>query len=81
MKLDPGQLFEDSDHCFDAEKSLIFGYLLLSKDKEGNGEEYWKCAQFMNYKYGAQIRYFTDEEIMRLHYVGHILDLKNGKSN
>ncbi len=56
------------------EPELWFSYILLSKDKE-----YWKVAQFMKGKYGAQVKDYTEKEIGNLGYVGNIMELLNDR--
>ena len=71
-KLQPGQIWEDTYHIFHCEENLRFALVLLSADKEDDGKLYWKTAEFMQYKYGAQIRYFKPEEISKFRYMGNI---------
>ena len=75
MKYSPGQLFLDKDHKFHCEKEIEFYYLLLSRDREDDGEMYWKCAVFMRCEFGAYMRFLSDEDVSQLHYIGHIKDL------
>ncbi len=51
---------------------LWYYYVLLSRDREGDGNEYWAAAMFCSGRLGAQIEKFTDSEIDQLGYVGHI---------
>lgn len=72
MEYKAGQIFEDKDHKLHCEKNICFCYLLLSFDEEEDGTGYWKCAVFMEYKFGASIRLLTEKEMSPLHYMGHI---------
>ena len=81
VKYNAGQVFEDKEHKLHVEEKLCFCYLLLSLDQEEDGNEYWKCAVFMDYTFGAYTRLLTQEEVSQLHYVGHIQSFQAVKCN
>ena len=69
MKLEPGQMFRRK------RSSFTEIYILLSKDKEEDGELYWKCAvlpEFDDGFGGAPIKLLTDEEVLTFPFVGKI---------
>lgn len=75
--LAPGQIWEDVDHVFHCEERLRFACVLLSADTDKeDGNLYWTVADFMQYTFGAQIRKFLPEEVLKFRYVGHIQAFK-----
>ena len=68
--LEPGQIWV-GDCLSSYEPELWFVYVLLSADEE-DGIKWWSAADFMKGVFGAQVRKFTEDEIRKLNYSGHI---------
>lgn len=64
----PGNIY--AGKCLKSyEPGLWYCYVLLSRDKDR-----WLVAMFNSGALGAQVEEFTDEEIDKLGYVGHITE-------
>ena len=76
-----GDLFWDKDHVWtDGSQDMNMVNLVLSRDKEEDGVEYWRVGAFswcpaIGYC-GAHDRFFTDADVLKMAKVGNITDIK-----
>lgn len=77
MELKVGQVWYDVDHVWtNGSHELDIVHVVLSADMEG-GKYYWSTANFIWISdgigfSGAYIRKFTEEEIMKMRYIGNL---------
>ena len=70
----PGQIYEDKQNLFSMCDNSTNIYIVKSKEP-GEG---WELIYFQNGYLGGFIRYgFTEEEIQKMEYLGHINQIKN----
>ena len=81
-KFNPGELYFDVDHWFNIGADVC--YLLLSRDKEKDGEFWWRAAKFLWISYeqgfcGACVSKLKDYEIEKLQFIGNIKNIFENK--
>lgn len=80
---EPGQVWVDKDNQFNAGlKNVSIVYLLLHSNSPGT----WQAVWYMilerdgkpDYYTGARMKIFSDEDIAKLYYIGHLEMVRSG---
>ena len=67
----PGSVFERRTSC-----GCVFAVILMSKDRDADGELWWRTAECQEYELGMQIVLRKESEFASMDHKGHISQIK-----